>query len=310
MGEDLRVQAERARNLWERAVTKLPPLERATHFTATPEMGSDRIGGLEQAQEEVLTYACAMTNREVYADWGTFPPAGMLLIGPPGGGKQLLAEALATRAKTSFLRIQVPKLALEIVHQGGKVGELLQGWVEVLGEMPPLTILFEELEFSQAQELGSRRPDLPIGPIMDFLLEFVDRAIAIEHTLVVGSTAHPDTLRPAFVMPGRFERVVEVTPQYPEDVVAALEIHARDAEKRAGRPLFEQVEWTTVVHHYRDPSVGDWIRLMHGVLRRKARCEAANEEPGPVTTQDLLDEVNRFRKASNRIPSARAGIYV
>ena len=279
-------------------------------MTAVPEVGTDRIGGLAGAQEEVLTYACAMTNPEVYAHWGTFPPAGLLLIGASGTGKKLLAEALATRARTAFLRVRVPRLAIEIMHHGGKVGDLLEHWGTALAEMPPLTVFFEELEFSQAQELGARRPDLPVGPIMDFLLEFVDTAIRIENTLADASTSHPDTLRPAFLMPGRFERVVEVAPVYPDDIVAALEIHARDAEKRAGRPLFAEVDWSQVVRQLREAMTGDWLRLMHGVLRRKARCEAAAEEVAPVSTDDLVAEVERFRRASDRLPREGSGNYV
>ena len=307
---EIQVQRERTQNLWDRAVRKIAPLERSSEMTAAPEIGTDRIGGLAQAQEEVLTYACAMTNPEVYAHWGTFPPTGVLLIGPRGAGKKLLAEALATRARTGFLRIRVPRLAIEIMHHGGKVGELLEHWGGTLAEMPPLTVFFEELEFYQAQELGARRPDLPVGPIMDFLLEFVDRAIGVEQTLVVASTAHPDTLRPAFLVPGRFERAVEVSPIYPDDIVAALEIHARDAEKRAGRPLFADVDWEQVVRQLRDVMTGDWLRLMHGVLRRKARCEAAAEEVGPVSTDDLLAEVERFRRATDRLPRDGSGNYV
>nr|MDJ0852206.1 ATP-binding protein [Myxococcota bacterium] len=252
----------------------------------------------------------AMTDPEVYARWGTFPPSGLLLIGDRGSGKRLLARALATRAGCPFLRLRVPQLALEIVHRGGKVGDLLEAWSQTLAEMPLLAVFFEELEFSQAQEIGARRPDLPVGPIMDFLLEMVDRAIAAPETLVVGSTSHPDTLRPAFFMPGRFERVVEVTPLYPDDVVAALLIHAQDAEERAGRALFEEVEWPKVVGHHRDAPPGDWIRLMHAVLRRKARSEAASEAVSRVRTQDLIDEVERSRRASGRLPKAGSGNYL
>jgi ATP-dependent 26S proteasome regulatory subunit len=308
--DELQLRRERAQNLWDRAVQKIAPLERSSEMTAVPEVGGDRIGGLALAQDEVLTYACAMTNPEVYAHWGTFPPAGLLLIGPRGAGKKLLAEALATRAQTGFLRIRVPRLAVEIMHHGGKVRELLDHWSAALAEMPPLTVFFEELEFSQAQELGARRPDLPVGPIMDFLLEFVDTAIQVDNTLAVASTAHPDTLRPAFLMPGRFERVVEVSPAYPDDIVAALEIHARDAEKRAGRSLFANVDWNQVVRQLREAMTGDWIRLMHGVLRRKARCEAADESVAPVSTEDLVAEVERFRRATDRLPRDGAGNYV
>jgi SpoVK/Ycf46/Vps4 family AAA+-type ATPase len=138
----------------------------------------------------------------------------------------------------------------------------------------------------------------------------VDRTIRVAGTLAVGSTSHPDTLRPAFVAPGRFERVVDVVPSFPGDVVAALQIHAREAEKRAGRTLFEDLEWEQVVKRHREASIGDWVRLLHGALRRKARCEAAAEPVGPVRTEDLAAEVERFRRASDRLPRVGAGIYV
>jgi ATP-dependent 26S proteasome regulatory subunit len=310
VADERRIERERAQNLWERNAAKMPPLARAVTVHPAPAVYSDQIGGLEQAQEEVLTYACAMTSPEVYAHWGTYPPSGLLLIGPPGCGKKLLAEALATRAGTGFLHVRVPRLAIEVMHFGGKVGELLEVWAGTLAEMPPLTIFFEELEFSQTAEIGAKRTDLPIGPIMDFLQEFVDRAIAAEGSLAVASTAHPATLRPAFVAPGRFERIVEVTPIFPSDVVKALAIHAAAAEKRAERRLFEGVDWEQVVRQHREASIGDWIRLMHGALRRKARCEAAAEPVGPVATADLLEEVGRFKRASDRLPRAAGGIYV
>ena len=171
----------------------------------------------------------------------------------------------------------MPRLVLEVIHRGGKIGELVAGWSETLQEMPPLTVLFNELEFSQAEEIGARRPDLPVGPVMDFLLDLLDRTIAVESVLVVGATSHPDTLRRAFVQPGRLERIVECAPIFPDDIVATLRIHAEAAEKRAGHALFEAVDWSAVVDDYRAPAPGDWVHILHATLRRKARCEAAGE---------------------------------
>jgi len=306
----LPIQQERAQNLWSSFLRKVDPLARGAQLLPDPDFGFDQIGGLASAKEEILTYACAATSPDVYQHWGTFPPSAVLMIGQQGVGKSLLARALATRTETSFLTVDVPRVVLDVVHGGGKVGELIQSWTEVLDEMPPLTVFFSELEFSQAQEIGHQRPDLPIGPIMDFLLELVGRTIASENHLVLGATSHPDTLRRAFVAPGRFERVVEVIPRFPADVIETLQIHTSDAEQRAGRPLLEDVDWQRVVGQISEPSTGDWVRILHAVLRRKARCEAGGESVAPVTTQDLKEEVDRFRQALKRIQIPDGGNYL
>lgn len=304
------LRRERTQNLWTSFVRKFPAVGRATSLDAVPALPFERIGGLASAKEEVLTYACAATHPEVYARWGTFPPSGLLLIGPRGSGKSLLAQALATRAERAYLRIAVPRLVIELLHSGGRIAELQPAWSQALAELPPLAVFFDELEFSQAQELGAIRADLPIGPVMDFLLDLIDRTIAADTTLVVAATSHPDTLRHAFVAPGRFERLVEVLPAFPDDIIAALRIHAEDAEKRAGRPLFESVDWSEVVRGYREPSTGDWVLLLHSALRRKARGEAAGELDGPVRTRDLKEEVELMRRTQNRLPAAARGIYL
>jgi ATP-dependent 26S proteasome regulatory subunit len=308
--EDARIRLERAQNLWSSFARKFEPIARATQLDPDPQLELSEIGGLAAAKEEILTYACAATEPAVYSRWGTYPPSGLLLIGRRGVGKRLLAKSLATLTRSSFIVVTVPRLVLEIIHEGGKVGELVAGWSQALSEIPPSTILFKELEFSQAQEIGARRPDLPVGPVMDFLLDVVDRTVAADSHLVVGSTNHPETLRQAFLQPGRFERVVEVAPDYPEDIIEALAIHSAASEKRAGHTLFDSVDWKSVVERIREPSTGDWIRIMHAVLRRKARREASGETTTSVTTQDMLDEVDRFRQANNQIATSHPGNYV
>ena len=308
--EDVSIRLERAQNLWSSFARKFEPIERATELDPDPQLEFSEIGGLAAAKDEILTYACAATDPTVYGRWGTYPPSGLLLIGRRGVGKRLLAKSLATLTRSSFISVAVPRLVLEVIHEGGKVGELVAAWSHALSEIPPSTILFNELEFSQAQEIGARRPDLPVGPVMDFLLDVVDRTVAADSHLVVGSTNHPDTLRQAFLQPGRFERVVEVTPAYPGDVVDALEIHSAACEKRAGHTLFDSVDWKSVVERFLEPATGDWVRVMHAVLRRKARCEASGESTANVTTQDMFDEVDRFRQASNQIAAPHSGNYV
>jgi ATP-dependent 26S proteasome regulatory subunit len=308
--EDSEIAQERTQNLWASFARKFEPVQQATDLDPAPAVDVGRIGGLAAAKDEILTYACAATDPEVYGRWGTYPPSGLLLIGQRGVGKRLLARALATQTHTSYLVVNIPRLVLEVIHRGGNVGDLVKAWSQALAEMPPLTVLFNELEFSQAQEIGTRRPDLPVGPVMDFLLDVVDRTIVEKNHLVVGTTSHPATLRHAFAQPGRFERVVEVNPIYPNDIVEALRIHSEESEKRAGHALFDAVDWQAVVRKHRDSATGDWIRIMHAVLRRKARCEAGGENVSLVTTEDLEHEVDRFRQASVRLANTEGGNYV
>ncbi|MBW2724666.1 MAG: AAA family ATPase [Deltaproteobacteria bacterium] len=309
MDEDFK-RTERAQNLWSSFLRSVDPMARGAKLTANPEFGFESIGGLDGPKDEILTYACAATNPSFYADWGTFPPSGILLIGKDGVGKSLLARALATHTETSFLEVEIPRLILDVVHAGNKVGELVQQWSQTLEEMPPLTVYFDELEFSRAQAIGTQRTDLPVGPIMDFLLEIVDRTIANKQHLVIGATSTPDTLRPAFVTANRFERLVEVNPVFPDDMIQALEIHAVAAEKRAGHPLFEEVNWNSVLGQTRDCAPGDWVRILHAVLRHKASEAARGESVTRVTTHDLKAEVERFKQAQRRVRAAETGNYV
>ncbi|MFP6655259.1 MAG: ATP-binding protein, partial [Myxococcota bacterium] len=187
------------------------------------------------------------------------------------------------------------------LHGSGKVDDLIRGWTTALNEMPPVTVFFDELEFSQAHDMGPRASELPVGPIMDFLFELIDRALAAPSCLVLGSTSHPDTLPHAFLSPGRFERVIEVNPAFPQDVIEALQIHSAKAEERADRALFNDLDWAKIVEGTREPSIGDWVRMLHAVLRRKARLDAAGEAPRPVSRDDFAREVSRLRQAHTRV---------
>jgi len=296
------LERKRAANLWEPFVRKFPPVAKSCEFIASPERGFGDIGGLEEAKDELLTYACAATDPEVYERWGTFPPSGLLLIGPLGSGKTMLAGALAARTETPFLHIRCPRLALQILHAGGKVGELLQAWQQTLAEIKRITVFFDELDFAHDPSLGAPRLDLPTTQLSDFLLELIDSTIGSTSTLMLGSSSRPDTLSPVYFEPGRFERIVSVIPSVPADVIAALLLHAAAAEKRAGRKLFERIDWQRAIEQSRESSIGNWIRLMHAVLRRKARCDAADDKPGLATTEDFMAEVDRFKKATGRLP--------
>ena len=116
---DPSIEHQRALNLWEPFARKFPAIGKASSFAASPQRDVAQIGGLAEPKEEILTYACAATDPEVYKRWGTAAPSALLLMGPPESGKTLLAEALATRAGTPFLKVRVPRLILQTLHTPG-----------------------------------------------------------------------------------------------------------------------------------------------------------------------------------------------
>jgi hypothetical protein len=95
--------------------------------------------------------------------------------------------------------------------------------------------------------------------------------------------------------------VIEGNPTFPQDIIESLEIHAGKAERRAERTLFDGVDWSKIVGSTREPSIGDWVRMLHAVLRRKARLDAAGEAPAPVTNDDFAREVSRLQQAHTRV---------
>jgi len=97
---------------------------------------------------------------------------------------------------------------------------------------------------------------------------------------------------------------------FPDDVIETLQLHAEGAERRAQRTLFDGIDWRQVIGQTREAAPGDWVRILHAVLRRKARQEAAHEDVSPVTTANLKKEVERFKHAEERLRDPEGGNYL
>src|SRR2546430_2414025 len=88
-----------------------------------PEVTFDDVGGVRQAKAELRGFAVALTNPDLYAQWGITPPKGLLLYGPPGTGKTKLTQALATASGAIFYHLKLTNLTSKF---GANTGELLQ----------------------------------------------------------------------------------------------------------------------------------------------------------------------------------------
>lgn len=295
---DAEPQVDRLANLWTGLARKAPALARCSSFYASPNLPVERVAGLARARDEILTHAAAITSPEVYARWGTAPAVGLLLIGEPGTGKSTLARALATRLEAPLVEIDVPQLVLELLTRGAEVARLVDDWTGLFADFPRTLIHFDELDFERVHETGERKAGLPTGPIMDFLVRLVGQTAATRGIVLLGSTSYPDTVRPVFLSRRRFTRTLRVEPAFPEDHAAVLALHARLAEARAGRSLFEPIDWVELAGSRKGLSPGHWVEALHGALRCHARREAGGETPPPVPSQTILEEVDTLSESA------------
>ena len=300
--EDRAILRERAANIWGSFARKFEPIAQSARARADAELPAlaDRRARRREGRDPDLRHARRPTPRSTRAGART-RPAALLLFGAARRG-QAAARALARDADATrrSCASRCRKLVLEVIHRSGKVGELITGWSTTLAEMPPLTVLFNELEFSQAEEIGARRPDLPVGPVMDFLLDLVDRTIAAEHVLVVGSTCTPTRSGRAFVgagaarARGRGEpgltratssRRCRSTPRTPRSAPAA---RCSSTSTGSGRGA--------ACRSARRRATGCTSCTPRCAARRAATPPARPWRPSPP--QDLLEEVERFQQAS------------
>src|SRR5438093_8047118 len=92
-----------------------------------PDTSFSHIGGLQEAKLAIRGFVTALTDPELYKQWGITPPKGVLIYGPPGTGKSLLARALATEAGAIFYHLKLMNLTSKF---GPNTGEVIQ---EILG---------------------------------------------------------------------------------------------------------------------------------------------------------------------------------
>ncbi|MCS7385323.1 MAG: CDC48 family AAA ATPase [archaeon GB-1867-005] len=203
-------------------------------YIEVPEVRWSDIGGLEGVKQ-VLREAVEwpLKNPEVFQKMGIKPPKGILLYGPPGTGKTLLAKAVATESEANFISVRGPELLSKWV---GESERAIREVFRRARQAAPCVVFFDEID-SIAPARGYRTDTTGVTDRMvNQLLAEMDGIVPLQNVVVIAATNRPDIIDPALLRPGRFDRLVYVTPP---DKVARLEIfkiHLRNT------PLAEDVD--------------------------------------------------------------------
>jgi proteasome regulatory subunit len=276
--------------------------------TLRPGVSFDDVGGLQQAKEALRGFAYALTEPERYRHWGVNPPRGALLYGPPGTGKAMLARALATTADAVFFHLKLFNLTSKF---GPNTGELLQEIIRIAVGEGRVVMLMEELEAlslehvllpPQAREASAR--------LAAALCEKLDALDPSTRVLVVASTSRTDALDPALVTPGRLDHLIEVPLPDAAAQQEILDLVVQRTEKNAGRALFEALEVRTLLPLMGGMSGADISVIVRRALEAKVYRAGADDEAARVTTSDLLEAVDTYKRVRGVVEKIRYGQYL
>ncbi|KAI5290311.1 hypothetical protein KEM54_001882 [Ascosphaera aggregata] len=189
------------------ALPKIQPSSKREGFATIPDTTWADIGALGGIREELLTAIVEpIRNPEVYANVGITAPTGVLLWGPPGCGKTLLAKAVANESRANFISVKGPELLNRYVGESERA--VRQVFVRARSSIP-CVIFFDELD-----ALVPRREDSlseASARVVNTLLTELDGLGSSRNGIyVIAATNRPDIIDPAMLRPGRLETLLFV----------------------------------------------------------------------------------------------------
>ena len=202
-----------------------------------PDVTYDKIGGLgEQIQILRDSIELPYIHPEIFLEHKLSPPKGILLYGPPGCGKTLIAKAVANSLAKSiekrtgratpayFLNVKGPELLNKYVGETEhKISEVFKKAREKANEDVPVVIFFDEMDSLFRMRGSGISSDMEATVVAQFLSE-IDGVESLKNVIVIGASNRQDLIDPAVLRPGRLDLKVKV---HRPDAAAAKEIFSK-----------------------------------------------------------------------------------
>ena len=199
------------------------------------------VAGEDEAKDALQEIVNFLHEPAKYAEIGAKLPKGALLVGPPGTGKTLLARAVAGEAKVPFFSISGSEFVEMFVGMGAaKVRDLFKQ----ADEKAPCIVFIDEIDtIGKKRDSGFSSNDEREQTLNQLLTE-MDGFDPQKGVVILAATNRPDTLDPALLLPGRFDRRIPVELPDLNGRIAILKVHSRDV-KMSGDINFEVIARAT-----------------------------------------------------------------
>ncbi|MDD2755790.1 MAG: proteasome-activating nucleotidase [Methanothrix sp.] len=189
-----------------------------------PDVRFSQIGGLDTQISEIREIVELPLKRpDLFTAVGIEPPKGVLLHGPPGTGKTILAKAVAQSTDATFLRVVGSEFVQKYIGEGAR---LVRELFELAKSKSPAIIFIDELDAIGARRMdGATSGDREVQRTLMQILAEMDGFDARGEVKLIAATNRLDMLDPALLRPGRFDRIIEIPMPSREAREAILKIH-------------------------------------------------------------------------------------
>ena len=208
-----------------KALREVTPSGMREVFIENPDVKWDEVGGLAEVKRELMeAVEWPMKYPELYEKLGHKMPRGILLHGPSGTGKTLMAKAVATQSEANFVSVRGPELLSKWV------GESERGIREIFKrarQSAPCVIFFDEID-SIAPIRGAGGETVVTERVVSQLLTELDGMENMHGVVVLAATNRADMIDPALLRPGRFDKIIQIPLPDKESRKSILVINCKD----------------------------------------------------------------------------------
>ena len=223
----------------------------------------DDVAGEDEAKESLTEIVDYLHNPKKYTDVGASMPKGILLVGPPGTGKTMLAKAVAGEASVPFFSISGSEFVEMFVGMGAsKVRDLFKQ----AKEKAPCIVFIDEID-----AIGQKRNSGRLGgndereQTLNQLLTEMDGFESNNGVIILAATNRPESLDPALTRPGRFDRRVPVELPDLQGREAILKVHAKKIK------LADDVDFRTIARMAAGASGAELANIINEAALRAVR---------------------------------------